>query len=92
LPRQDIVILSHSHYIAGDRFFVRGEVQNTGDSPAKYVKLVVTVYDAARDVVDIDFADTELDVIPAGETSPFATAGIDYTPLFDHYEIQVEAR
>lgn len=90
LPRQDIVILSHSHYIDGGWLHVRGEVQNTGNTPAEFVKLVVTLYDAVGNVVGTDFTYTELDVVPAGGTSPFET-GADHWPNFDHYEIQVQA-
>jgi hypothetical protein len=91
LPRQDIAILSHSHYIDGDWLHVRGEVQNTGDTPAEFVKIVVTLYDMAGNVVGTDFTYTNLDVVPAGETSPFET-GTDHWPNFDHYEIQVQAQ
>jgi hypothetical protein len=90
LPRQDIVILSHSHYIDGDWLHVRGEVQNTGNTPAEFVKIVVTLYDAGGNVVGTDFTYTQLDAIPPGETSPFET-GTDHWPNFDHYEIQVQA-
>jgi hypothetical protein len=90
-PRQDIVILSHSHYTDGDWLHVRGEVQNTGDTPAEFVKIVVTLYDAAGEVVGTDFAYTELDTVPPGSTSPFET-GTDHWPGFDHYEVQVQAK
>jgi len=89
LPRQDLVILSHDSYVDGDWLHVRGEVQNTGETEAKYVKVVVTLYDAADQVVGMDYTYCELDVIPPGETSPFET-GTDHWPNFDHYEIQVE--
>jgi hypothetical protein len=90
MPRQDIVILSHSHYEDLGWLHVRGEVQNTGDTPAEFVKIVVTLYDAAGNVVGTDFTYTELDAIPPGGTSPFET-GTDHWPNFDHYEIQVQA-
>jgi len=91
LPRQDLVILSHESYKDGKWLHVRGEVQNTGTTPAEYVKLVVTLYDANGNVVATDFSYTALDTIPAGGTSPFET-GTDYWPNFDHYEIQVQGR
>ncbi len=91
LPRQDLIILSHSSYVDGDWFHLRGEVKNTGTTQAKYVKIIVALYDAAGDVVGIDYTFTTLDIMPAGGTSPFAT-GTDYWPEFHHYEIQVEGR
>lgn len=89
LPRQDLIINSHNHYEDGGWLHVRGEVQNTGDTPAEFVKIVVTLYDAAGNVVGTDFAYTDIDTIPPGGTSPFET-GTDHYPGFDHYEIYVE--
>ena len=91
LPRQDFVILSHSSYADGGWLHVRGEVKNVGATQAKFVKIVVTLYDAAGNVVGVDYTFTDLDVIPAGGTSPFET-GTDHWPNFNHYEIQVEGR
>jgi hypothetical protein len=89
LPREDLVILSHSHYEDAGWLHVRGEVQNTGDTPAEFVKIVITLYDAAGNVIGTDFTYTDLDAVPAGGTSPFET-GTDHYPGFDHYEIQVQ--
>jgi len=89
LPREDLVILSHSHYEDAGWLHVRGEVQNTGDTPAEFVKVVITLYDAAGNVIGTDFTYTDLDAVPAGGTSPFET-GTDHYPGFDHYEIQVQ--
>ena len=89
LPREDLVILSHSHYEDAGWLHVRGEVQNTGDTPAEFVKVVITLYDAAGNVIGTDFTYTDLDTVPAGGTSPFET-GTDHYPGFDHYEIQVQ--
>ena len=91
LPRQDLVILSHGSYTDGDWLHVRGEVKNVGATRAEFVKIVVTLYDAAGNVVGVDYTFTDLDVIPTGGTSPFET-GTDHWPNFDHYEIQVEGR
>lgn len=91
LPRQDLEILSHESYVDSDWLHVRGEVKNTGQTPAEYVKVVITLYDADGGVVGMDFTYTDLDTIPPGETAPFES-GTDHWPGFDHYEIQVQGQ
>lgn len=91
VSRQDLEILSHESIIDGKLLRVRGEVKNTGDIPAEFVKLIITLYDAGGNVVGMGFTYTELGTIPAGGTSPFSTA-TDHWPGFDHYEIQVHGR
>jgi len=91
LPRQDLVIRSHESYVDGAWLHVHGEVENTGTTPAEFVKLVITLYDANNNVVGMDFTYTTLGTIPAGGTSPFES-GTDHWPGFDHYEIQVQGR
>lgn len=90
-PRTDLKIPSHEHYIDGSWLHIRGEVQNDGTTPAEYVKLVVTLYDEAGNVVGTDYGYTVLDIIPAKGTSPFDT-GTDHWPGFASYDIQVEGR
>ena len=89
-PRRDILIKSHQSYVDGNWLHVRGEVENTGTTNAEFVKIVITLYDAAGTVIGADFTYTELDTLPPGGTSPFET-GTDHWPGFDHYEIQVQA-
>jgi hypothetical protein len=91
LGRQDLVIHGDSYYVEYGWLHVIGEVQNTGTTPAEFVKLIVTLYDASGNVVGMDFAYTDLDIIPAGGRSPFET-GTDHFLNFDHYEIQVQGR
>jgi hypothetical protein len=91
-PRQDLVVLSHNSYTDDAGWLhVQGEVQNTGETPSQFVKVVVTLYDVAGNVVGAGFTYTELDVIPPGGTSPFETE-TDHYPSFDHYEIQVQGQ
>jgi hypothetical protein len=88
--RQDVFVLSHNHHVDGSWLHVRGEVQNTGTTTADFVKIVVTLYDAARQVVGMDFTYTDLDTVPPGGIAPFET-GTDHWLGFDHYDIQVQA-
>lgn len=89
LPRQDLVVLSHNHYEDNGWLHIRGEVQNTGSTPAEFVEVIVTLYDTNGNVVGTDFTFADLDTIPAGGVSPFET-GTDHYPGFDHYELQVQ--
>jgi hypothetical protein len=89
--RQDLVISSHKSYKDGDWLHVQGEVKNTGTTPATFVKVIITLYDANGNVAGKLFTYTTLDTIPAGGTSPF-DSGTDHWPNFDHYEIQVQGK
>jgi len=92
LGRQDLVIRGDSSFEDNIGWLhIRGEVINTGDTDAEYVKIIVTLYDAEGHFVGMDFAYTDLDVVPAGGTSPFET-GTDHWPGFDHYELQVQGQ
>jgi hypothetical protein len=91
LPRQGLVIVSHDHYVDRRWLHVRGAVKNTGTTPAVFVRLVVTLYDAAGDVVGVDFAYTRRIILPPGRTSPFEI-GTDHWSGFDHYGIQVQGQ
>ncbi len=88
-PAQNLVVLSHDALLSGSRLTVTGEVQNNGTSDAEFVKLVITLYDAAGQVVGIGYTYTTLDKVPAGGTSPFETT-VESLPGYDHYEIQVQ--
>ena len=89
LPRQDVVVAGHRHYEEGGLLFVGGEVQNTGDSSAEFVEVIITLYDAAGNVVGTGFTYTFIETIPPGGKSPFETA-IGHYPGFDHYEISIQ--
>lgn len=89
LPRQDLKILSHDSYVDGDWFHVRGEIKNRGTTQSEFVKIVATLYNASGEVVGMAFAYAELDVVPAGGTSPFDIVTAHW-PNVHHYAIQVQ--
>jgi hypothetical protein len=91
LPRQDLIVLSSNDYIQYDWLHVVGEVLNTGDTNAEYVRVVITLYDTQGDVVGVGYTYTELDIIPPGGTSPF-DASTDFWEGYDQYSIQVQGR
>ena len=46
LPRQDLVVQTGANsYSAGTWLYVRGEILNKGTTDAKFVKVVITLYD-----------------------------------------------
>jgi len=89
LGRQDLLVGSHDAYEEYDWLHIRGEVQNTGDTDADWVKVVATLYDGAGIVVGMGYTFTELDVVPAGGTSPFDMV-VDWWEGYEYYELQVE--
>jgi hypothetical protein len=93
LPRdvagQDLVVVAHEGIVDGDWLDIRGEVQNTGDTSAELVRVIITLYDGAGNVVAMGDTFATLDVIPPGETSPFEIRTVRH-PDVDRYEIQVQ--
>ena len=89
LGRQDLVIGSHGTYEQYDWLYIRGEVQNTGDTDAEWVKIVATLYDAAGNAVGMGYTFADLDVVPAGGTSPFDMS-VDWWEGYDRYVLQVQ--
>ncbi len=60
-----------------DSFHVVGQVINESNEPYEFVQIIGTFYDANSTVVAADFTFTELDVVPAGGSSPFDLLVID---------------
>ncbi len=60
-----------------DSFHVVGQVINESSKPYDFVEIIGTFYDANGTVVAADFTFTELDVVPAGGSSPFDLLVID---------------
>lgn len=70
----------------------RGEVRNDADRTAKFVKVVVTAYDASGKVAAAILAFTNPSDLPPGQTAPFdALASTDDTGPIASYRIDVEA-
>jgi hypothetical protein len=76
-------------YEAHGAYHLVGRVVNTGDRAYESVRVLATFYDAEGRVVRVGFAFTELDVVPAGGSSPFDVLVGDL-PAFDHYELWAE--
>lgn len=52
-------------------FHVVGVVKNESSSPATFVKIIVTMYDASGKITGTAFSFTTLDTVGPGQTSPF---------------------
>jgi hypothetical protein len=85
-------ILSHSASVtAYGSYNIMGEVQNPYDFPLEFVKVVATCYNAANEVLRVDFTFTELHTLDPGQRSPFELTVMDPPEELDHYSLQTEA-
>jgi hypothetical protein len=92
LPRQDLVVQTGANsYSAGSWLYVRGEIQNTGTTDAKFVKAVVTLYNPDGVIIGAISTYTHPSSVPAGGYAPF-TASTEYWPNFDHLTVQVQGQ
>lgn len=74
VPVPPLAILSTREWTdsLGD-LWLAGEVQNTTASTLKYVKVIVTLYDLAGTVVNVDYTYAYVDQLLPGQKSPFKT-------------------
>jgi hypothetical protein len=70
---------------------VEGEVRNPFDFPVKFVKVVATYYRADNQVIDVETTLGQAEVLPPGETTPFALILDQPPPDLSHYKLQTEA-
>lgn len=85
-----LVLLNQNSYIQNGFLYVTGEVHNTGQSPA-LVKLIVTLYDVNRQVINTNWSYADLGIIPVDHTSPFQVKIAHTTdPNNFSYQIQIE--
>lgn len=92
LPRTDLKILSTNDTIDDIGYWhVAGEVQNTGTTPAEFVKVIVTARNAKKEVVDVGYTYTDLDPIPPGGESPFKVS-IKNNEDIDTYTVIVQGQ
>lgn len=71
-PFAGLNIKSHSASIDDrDYYKIVGEVENTSSMSAEFVKVIVTYYNSAGDIIGTDYTYTEIDIVGAGDTAPF---------------------
>ena len=91
LPRQDLTLHNSNSYSTGSWLYVRGEIQNTGNTDAKLVKAVITLYNQHGVIVGAMSTYTNPNAIPAGGSAPF-TVSTEYWPNFDHFTVQIQGQ
>jgi hypothetical protein len=91
LPRQDLVLQSSNSYSTGSWLYVRGVIQNMGNTDAKLVKAVVTLYNQYDVIIGAMSTYTDPNAIPAGGSAPF-TVSTEYWPNFDHFTVQIQGQ
>lgn len=67
---------------------VVGELRNTGDTTARYVKIIVALYDEAGIVIRSEFGYSAREQIEAGSTAPFDVL-IPAAPPYATYKVWV---
>ena len=63
-PYHSVEMLSQREQVRNGRHSIVGEVRNVGGTAVEYVKIVATLYDAAREVVGTDYTYTTLRAYP----------------------------
>jgi hypothetical protein len=88
----NIAVLSHTGYVDTTGYYhVVGELQNTGDTAADFVQVLVTFYDSGNAQIAERFDLAMLNVLLSQRKSPFDIALLDGTQsaLVDHYVVNV---
>ena len=92
LPRQDLVVQAGANsYSAGSWLYIRGEILNPGKAEAKFVKVVITLYDSNGNIVGALSTYTNPSTIPVGGYAPFSVS-TEYWPNFDHFGVQIQGQ
>jgi hypothetical protein len=70
---------------------IAGEVRNPHDFPVKSPEVVVTYYDARHDVVAVETASSELEVLQPGESAAFKVVLAEVPITLHRYRLWTEA-
>jgi len=69
---QAVILNNHTGFFDSLGYYhVVGEVQNNGDGALQFVKITATFYDSAGTVVATSFTYTMIEILHAGQKSPF---------------------
>ena len=89
---QAVILNNHTGFFDSLGYYhVVGEVQNTGDGALQYVKITATFYDSGGAVVATSFTYTMIEILHAGQKSPFDVFLFDkaQSAKVDHYALSV---
>jgi hypothetical protein len=90
LLQQHLVLVNQNSHIEDGFLYVSGEVENTGATPT-LVKLIITLYDSNRNVVNTNWGYAANGIIAPNQTSTFQVKIEHQTdPRNFHYNIQIE--
>jgi len=79
--------------IDGSGYFdIVGEVDNASTQPANAVKVIATYYDSSNNVIGMGFTYTTIDVIEAGNISPFDLTSYPLKINPSTYKLQVQGQ
>lgn len=70
-PTEQLVTEDESSFDNAGHLIIRGEVENTGSAPARSPRAIVTVFDAAQNVIAAGFIHLSLAEIPPGGRAPY---------------------
>ena len=68
-----------------------GEVRNNSGGPARFVKIIATMYDAASTVVAVEVGYTDIDVLASGQASPFDIL-VEHWVNVARYDLAIQGR
>ena len=91
IPYQDLVVEVSNQYEQRGYWHLEGLVRNTGALDCEFVRVVAAFYDSTDNIVGVDFAYSEIDVVGAGSQAPFDLA-TDDVPQWDHFRVWVQGR
>ncbi len=81
-PLRSIKVLNKNSYIGElDDFVVVGEVKNRGKKTARFVMVILILYDSRGTTVGCDSTFVEISTLAPGETSPFEISIIHDVPV-----------
>ena len=71
-PFSGISIKSHSGFFDDRGYYkIVGEVENTSNIPAEFVKIIAAYYNSSGDVIGTAFTYTDIDIVEVGGRAPF---------------------
>jgi len=92
-PEPTLEIVSDSSYIDDNGWMhIIGEVKNKGNIEARYVKIIITLYDENENIVGGGYTYVEGTDVPTGQTRPFGKTFTDKIMIakVDSYKLNLD--